>query len=217
MVPLAFRATDAPAGAVLRGVELYPRLPYSSGMGRRPALLLALAWACGGAETTEFPAGLEPLEASTAVPADTTGAQQLRGQRQALLGSWQASARRSPRSLDPRPRGWQNRRAARWSVTEDVEPSTAQLPVRNEVDDIVTVEFDVTWRHGAVEGTDTGPTTASRWKAWVQPSFRCSRVGRCAAGRPDVTELGSSSERRWCADRALVRDYYDSIVAVTYG
>ena len=51
------------------------------------------------------------------------------------------------------------RRVASWTVDPVEDPAyAASYVIHTESTEIITVDFDVTWRHGAVEGTNDAPT-----------------------------------------------------------
>jgi hypothetical protein len=62
------------------------------------------------------------------------------------------------------------------------------------VNNVVTLEWDVDWRHGIVEGTPAAPrVTASRWQKTMGSSaievIEGSLVLRAVEGQPNVTEV----------------------------
>lgn len=138
-------------------------------MGR--LLLVALAAASGGCsceEKTEFPPGLEPLEENRADPPvsqDEPFPEILSMTRGSDSYDW-VHARAYVHA--PIARTWEalrdyqvdvdDGRVDDWSVTVDVEEGyDYSYRIHNVANDIITVEFDITWRHGAVEGTVEEP------------------------------------------------------------
>lgn len=138
-----------------------------------PLLLLT---GCFGSETTVFPPGLEPLEAENRAewPAGSGYPETLslaegaydedldwvhaRGYLHAPLADVYAALRTPDVDVD-------RREVDSWTVTWDVEDYPTSYVIHNRVDDVITVEFDVTWRHAAVEGTESEPEkTAARWQ-----------------------------------------------------
>lgn len=137
---------------------------------RTTALLgLALSLAgCFGEEKTEFPPGLEPLEENTAeapTSNDEPYPEVLSMRRGRDDYDW-VHARAYVHA--PISRTWEalrdidvcvdDGRVDDWSVTWDVEEGyDYSYRIHNVAEDIVTVEFDITWRHGAAEGTRDDP------------------------------------------------------------
>ncbi|MBI2895830.1 MAG: hypothetical protein HYY06_19895 [Deltaproteobacteria bacterium] len=136
---------------------------------------------CFGNERTSFPEGLEPLEENVAeLPAPTdedptpeaisvaSGSNDdhiwvhARAYVDAPLErSWEAL--RNPDAVADR------RKVAEYSVVWDVEPEYPfSFRIHNVVDDIITVEFDVTWRQGLAAGTveDPGAVAIRYAKTW---------------------------------------------------
>ena len=133
-------------------------------MGRRLGWGLTLLCAgCFGNEKTTFPAGLEPLEDCIAEPPasqDEPYPEDISFARGTNPLDW-VHARAFVHA--PIARTWEalrdidvcvdNGRVDQWSVTYDVEEGyDYSYRIHNVSDDIITVEFDITWRHGAVEG-----------------------------------------------------------------
>ncbi len=145
--------------------------------GRAGLFWLALSTgACFGDEKTEFPPGLEPLEENRAAPPvsqDETYPQVLSFARGTGDFDW-VHARGYVHA--PISRTWEalrdidvcvdDGRVNDWSVTYDVEDGyDYSYRIHNVSEDIITVEFDITWRHGAVEGTIDDPElVAIRYK-----------------------------------------------------
>lgn len=137
----------------------------------RPALLASLALstvACFGDEKTEFPAGLEPLEENRAEPPasqDEPYPEILSVARgngdfdwvhaRAFVHAPLASTWEALRDIEV---CVDDGRVDDWSVTWDVEEGyDYSYRIHNVAEDIITVEFDITWRHGAVEGSVDDP------------------------------------------------------------
>ena len=156
-----------------------PRAP-TPGSPRARARLVVLAAAvcvagCFGEEQTPFPPGLEPLEAenlaafpepSEAQPhpeqlvmarsfapetVERTHSVHARGYvRAPLVDVWEALR-------DPDV-GADRRTFSEWSSTEGVEPDyDYSYVIHSVIENVITVEYDVTWRHGVVEGRLEAP------------------------------------------------------------
>lgn len=133
---------------------------------------------CFGEEITPFPPGLEPLETENLSPGPAardgepypeelvmvrsfapdivrTHAIHARGYLHAPLSVvWEAL-----RNPDV---GADRRTFASWSTTYDVEPAyDYSYVIHSVIVNVITVEYDVTWRHGVVEGTLEAPTLAA--------------------------------------------------------
>lgn len=138
---------------------------------RIPTSLLAavLLAGCFGSETTPFPEGLEPLEETNlAAPGDPDYPEELvmvRGMGAARTPSVHAIGYvRRPiadvwEGLRDPDVGADRRTFASWSATHDVEPEyDYSYVIHSVIENLITVEYDVTWRHGVVEGTLEEPT-----------------------------------------------------------
>lgn len=149
-------------------------------MIRRRLVLPVLAFlafglvGCGGEEATSFPPGLQPLEAVTVpLPPATPGDPhpevfntrvgehadyewaQGRGYLHAPL-SRVYEALRDPEVTTDR------RRVSEFTSTPDTEPEYPfSYRVNNVVRDIVTIEFDISWRLGPNDGSEATPTAVS--------------------------------------------------------
>jgi len=203
-------------------------------------LLALLLTACFGDERTKFPEGLEPLEESTAPAPDPTDSEEfpetlvlVDGHRDgfafvhghafvhaSLADTW--SAMRTPQAcVDARA-------VDRWSIIEVPleEPYDFTYKVHNEVDDVITVEFDITWRHGAVEGTVDAPelVVANYQKTWGTTFIDILRGSVVATAVDDqTTEITFVEHLKGSADagtmeiRSYLRDYYANILALSHG
>lgn len=140
-----------------------------------PSLVVATAmslcvWGCGGNEATEFPAGLEPLEENTA-PAPTgtmtdpfpeevvlVSGSAPRYEWVHLHGFIHAPLERVYDALSEPEACVDHRKVTRHTITLDTEPDyDRSFLTHNEVDDIITVEFDLNWRFGLVDGSNDRP------------------------------------------------------------
>ncbi|HJL17298.1 MAG TPA: hypothetical protein RMH99_16645 [Sandaracinaceae bacterium LLY-WYZ-13_1] len=201
-------------------------------------MLFALS-GCFGTEVTEFPDGLEPLEENDLEPpmgtADEPYPEEFvleampggrydtilgRGYIQAPLAQvWDAY--RTPAV------GADRRTSPEWSSTplDDPEYDESYL-VHHITYDIVTVEWDVTWRHGVVEGTAEMPeVVAIRWQKTdgstlintIEGSLVLRPVGD---GSVTEVELAYHAKATGAGTDTFVQymqDVYDDAVAVTHG
>lgn len=146
----------------------------SVGCGAPRASTLILLLSAGGAgcfgnEKTSFPPGLEPLEENRAEP---PASQDEPFPEDISLAHGNASnwdwAHGRAYVHAPLARTWEalrdidvcvdDGRVDRWSATTDVEEGyDYSFRIHNEADDIITVEFDITWRQSAVEGSVDDP------------------------------------------------------------
>lgn len=135
--------------------------------------------ACFGDEVTPFPPGLEPLEdCSAGFPEASGGDDSPQG---IQTDSGQDDDRRWASGcgfLDADvPTAWQaiqdadvvtdRRKATAWEVTDrDHEPEyDVSFRVYTEVDDILTVDYDIDWRQGVWEGEEDAPeSVVGRWQ-----------------------------------------------------
>jgi hypothetical protein len=128
------------------------------------AFLAAQAIGCFGNEVTEFPAGLEPLEDNTAPTVDSVEGDPYPEVISLVRGDapgwdWVHARGFVKAPLDEvydiitTPEVAVDERAvSRWSVTPDTEPDYERsFLLHNEVDNVITVMFDVNWRFGTVE------------------------------------------------------------------
>jgi hypothetical protein len=199
--------------------------------------LLTLLAGCFGNESTPFPPGLEPLEENRArrptadgdpypevlalVSGDTGDYAWGHGRafvKADLATTW--AAIRTPEVCVDR------RQVDEWTVVLDTEPEyDFSFRVHNLVDRLITVEFDVAWRHGAVDGTREAPVlTGGRWSK-VEGSttieiLRGSIVARAVA--EGVTEVEFEEHIKALIGgtehiESYLTDYFASIVAQAHG
>lgn len=134
-------------------------------------LLTALATACGGRETP-FEPGLEPLETlSLEAPADLEETfvlevaegddylwGHLRGYVHADLATVWAAYQEPDVVVD-------RRRVREWTPRFDVEEGyDFSMAIDQVVEDTVTVEYTLTWRHGAVGEVEAPEKVSMRWQ-----------------------------------------------------
>lgn len=188
---------------------------------------------------TEFPDGLEPLEENEVAPPEGTDADpypeefviesMAAGRYDTILGRgyiqgsladvW--AAYRTPAV------GADRRTSPEWSSTPgDAGEYDDVYVVHHIAHDIVTVEWDVTWRHGLVEGTAEEPElVAIRWQK-TDGSTLVSIIEGSLVLRP--TEDGSATEVELAYHASAtgastatyeryMRDVYDDAVAQTHG
>ncbi len=187
------------------------------GLGRAFALVSALVgMGCYSDIQSAFPPGLEPWEMTNVapLPAPRTGV---------MFPEEITFVRRTfahPSVSDPVPsvhaRAYIQRPiAAVWEAVRD--PQTGRDPTASDgfrvvawavdspryqftyrthitVTEFVTLEWDVDWRHGVIEGTSVAPVvTATRWQKTSGSSalevLEGSLVLRAVAGQPNVTEV----------------------------
>lgn len=201
-------------------------------------VLLGLAAGCGGDEVTVFPPGLQPFEAVTVpLPAATAadahpevfvtrhgeGADYEWAQGRGYVHAPVArvyEALRDPEVTTDR------RRVSSYSVTLDSEPEYPfSYRVHNVVRDIVTIEFDMSWRLGPSDASESAPSAVS---AVYQKTFGSSFIdvlrGDIVARRVDdgttdiemVRHIRSSGAGGPEAELYL-RDVYNSVLARVRG
>jgi hypothetical protein len=140
-------------------------------LGRCAAAGVGVFVGCGSNVPTTFPPGLEALEANTAPRVPAQGADRYpeaitfeRGKSDAF--DWVHARANVKASLT---RTWEalreplvcidRRRVDAWTITAGVEPEYPySFRIHHVVRDIVTVEFDLIWRHGPLEGPAGRPT-----------------------------------------------------------
>jgi hypothetical protein len=208
-----------------------------------PLLALVILSGCFDNVETAFPEGLEPWEdPNEAPPPEATESDpypeeivfvrdtyrransvHARAYVQADVAATFAAVRHPLAGADRRP-------AVTFTYELDVEPEYEHSHRSHlVVPDIVTVEFDLTWRSGVVEGTvvdgmEVPTITATRWQktsgttaiTTLEGSIVCRRV------TDDVTELqiqyhlnavGSGYE----TIESYLRGYFDSILLLAHG
>jgi hypothetical protein len=204
--------------------------------------LAASVLLCGCFDNVEtmFPPGLEPWESPNEAPAPAAVEGDLHPEQIVFLrkrwtgGAYSVHARsyvkadvftafaavRNPLA------GADRRPAVTFTWEENVEPEYVYSHRSHLViPDVVTVEFELTWHSGVVEGTEEAPTiTATRWqKTWgttaiplLEGSIVCRRV------TDDVTELEwqyhlNAFGSDWTTIEVYLSGYHDSIIALAHG
>lgn len=136
---------------------------------------LGLAMGCGSDEATPFSPGLQPLEVSTAPAPSATATDRypeviaVRSGRLSThewahgRGYIHAPIARVYEALRDPDVNVDRRRVTEFMTTPNSEPEYPfSYRVHNVVNDVVTVEFDVSYRLGPMSGTDSAPTAVSQ-------------------------------------------------------
>lgn len=169
------------------------------------ALCAAAMLGCQEDVVTQFPDGLTPIEANTATPPAATPTDEFPEVRSVLTGTDDAgswlhcyayvhapialvwTAFKDPAVVTDR------RNITSYTTALDVEAEyDVSYRVRLHIEDVVTIEFDLTWRESAVEGTVDAPT---RVVVAYQKTWGSSFVRRMAGTiellqiTPDVTQI----------------------------
>jgi hypothetical protein len=191
---------------------------------RATVLLLA---ACGGREVP-FPDGLEPLETNTAVfPEDEA---EILAFECGAAGDWDfchargfvhADVADTWDALKEPDVGVDRRRVEEWTVEHDVEDGyDVSYRVHTRVEDLVTVEYDLTWRQGAVDDD----IAAIRWQKTEGSSLVEVLEGSVVLEQQgDVTaveivqHLGTPAANDVENMQAYLEDLHRSVVAWTRG
>lgn len=140
------------------------------------SLLFALVLSgCFGAAETPFPPGLEPLEATHLAPAPEPRDGDAYPEEIVLVRAQSELVARTPAvhargfvrapiadvwaALRDPDVGADRRTFASWTVSQGVEEEyDFSYVIHSVIQNVITVEYDVTWRHGVVEGTVEAPT-----------------------------------------------------------
>lgn len=201
-----------------------------------PMLLgFTFLFACFGHRETEFPSGLEPFTDNVAVFPDAVSGElpedvdiqlgngdawdwaNARGYVRAPLSDVWAAVKNPDVGVD-------RRAVTDWTVTFDVEPEyDVSYDVHERVVDIVTVEYDLTWREGLVpSGRDD--LVVARWQktdgtsliSVLEGSVVLTPVEDGVTGVEIVEHLGTPQDDR---DRleAFFLDLFASIAAASHG
>lgn len=195
--------------------------------------------ACWGNEQTTFPEGLEPLSENTAPAPDPVGGDVhpevlniVRGEKPTYAWSHARGFVKAPlkdvwSAMRVRAVSVDRRKVARWSVTEDVEEGyDDSYRVHNEVESIIDVWFDLTWRHGAVLGTAEAPEQiAVRWQktdgtvfiAQLEGSMFAEEVADGVTELALIEHLEGSNGAGHEEIESFMRDYFASVVEVAHG
>jgi predicted small lipoprotein YifL len=118
------------------------------------------------------------------------------------------------------------RAVSEWTIEHDVETGyDFSYRVHNIVHDLITIDFDITWRHGVVQGSPSAPTVvAARYQKTAGSSVISLLTGSVIARRVDdrITAIEFIEHLRALATgpdiaERFIRDYYASIVARVHG
>ncbi len=183
--------------------------------------------ACGSKETV-FPAGLEPLGPNAAVfPVDASETLDLvvgaddafdwangRGNINAPLADVWVALKQPDTMVD-------RRAVDTWEVTFDVEPEyDVSYVVQTRVVDLVTIEYDLTWRQGEIDED----VVSARWQKTDGPSILELLEGSVVltAVDDDVTSVEIVEHLNTPADEnerltSFFTDLWASLVAASHG
>jgi len=198
---------------------------------------LPLLAACYGSEPTAFPGGLEPLSDNDASWPSDTSSRSLDMVTAQLDDYSTAHARGyAPGSLDEVYAAVSTvevcvdrREVDDWQVTEDTEPDyDVSFIISNTVNDLITVEYDVTWRHGPTEADEDNVITTygSRWQKTegstvieiLRGSIQLSEVESGIVGLEYIEELGSIQPDDDASRAAqYIEDHYADVLATLAG
>lgn len=203
------------------------------------ALALSLV-GCFGNEETEFPDGLEPLEENDLAPPEGTAEDPYpeefvvegrsersydvvlgRGYIQAPLAEVWAAYR------DPAVGADRRTTAGEWSPMTLEDPMyDFSYVIHHIARDIVTVEWDVTWRHGVVTGTVEEPeVVAMRWQKTngstlirvIEGSIVLRPVGDGSVTEVELAYHASATGASLDTYMRYMRDIYDDALATVRG
>lgn len=183
----------------------------------------------------EFPPGLEPLEENKAPAPEGSDEwpetlSMLSGEEEDYVWTHArayvqvAGAEVAAAVQDPEV-GVDRRRVVEFAVTWDVEPEyEVSYAVATTVDDVVTVQYDLTWRHGAV-GDDVW---ATRWQKTagtdlikiIEGSIVTTEVVHGVTELSIIEHIGAplaSNEDLLEDTEGYLTDFYASILAVSHG
>ncbi len=202
-------------------------------MRARGAIWMVWSVACGG--KTAFPPGLAPLEDNKA-PWPAEGSETL----QTIFGSEDGDESYTwghARGYVARPiaavyaslvkaRVSANRRSlTEYTVEKNLEDYPHSYALHNRVEDTITIEFTITWRHGALDGDEEAPEeVGSRWQK--TDGSDVIELQRGSVYTWAVDEQATALEivmhqRSWGEDRDILEtyldDYYDDIRSASHG
>jgi len=200
--------------------------------------LVALLGGCDSNEATVFPSGLEPLEECTASAPEPTDGELFPEKVNFTSGTKEEFSWVHGRGFvhAPLAKTWAamrepevcvNRREVdEWTVEHDVETGyDFSYRIHNVVHDIITVEFDVTWRQGAVSGTVEEPeVVGTRFQKTFGTTYIDLMAGSIVARAKDAetTEIELIEHLKATGKGPetplnTMRDYFDSVVALVHG
>ena len=205
-------------------------------------LSLGLAAAgCFSDVATPFPPGLEPLEDNLAPPPEPTAEERFpetlvmerrlapylpRTPAVHARGYVRAPVARVWAALREPDVGADRRTFSEWSTTYDVEPEyDYSYVIHSVIDNVIIVEYDVTWRHGVVEGTlETPRLVSARWQKTAGSSAIDDLQGSILLREvePGVTEIAIIEYLRAIASgheniESFLRDMFSELVILAHG
>lgn len=203
----------------------------------RPVFAFVIAATVGCSSKTAFPAGLSPLEDNKASwPADGEETLSTRFGEESDKDDgyhWGHARTYVQQPLDAvysalrKPRVNANRRSlAEYTVEWDIEPEYAHsYLLHNRVEDLISFEFDVTWRHGALDGSESAPReVGTRWQKTEGSDVIELQRGSVYtwAFSDDITALEIVVHQRSMGDDAsilvdYIDDMYADVLAASYG
>lgn len=194
--------------------------------------------ACTSPAAPTFPAGLDPLEADTAPAPAAQGSDRTPEALETSVGDGDGfayahatgfihaplarvfDAFRSPPTVVDR------RHVDRFDLTRDVEAGyDVSFRLHNTVHDIVTVEFDTTWREGVVQGSASAPdvvagraakTAGTAYIDLLEDSVVLTRVDPAVTRVELVRHIKSATAGSPEAEQYL-RDLWGSLRAAGHG
>ncbi len=203
------------------------------------AAMLAAVGSCGGNEITVFPPGLEPLERNTAsFPAgrpENQYPEELNLVSGEVPGMYFWTHARGYINV-PVARAWEalrepdvcvdRRQITEWMVTRDVEPGyDYSFRLHDIVRNVITIDFDMTWRSSSVEAGDGGPLsvalrfskTAGSTFITLSTAFILARHVNANTTSFDMVYHIKAFAQDVARTEAFVRDYFASAVAFAHG
>lgn len=201
-------------------------------------VFLGLAAGCGADEVTPFMPGLQPLEASTApAPAATATERypEVISVRSGRVSAYEwghgrayvrAPIARVYEALRDPEVNTDRRRVSEFMTTSNSEPEYPfSYRVHNVVNDVVTLEFDVSYRLGPLSGTDSAPTAVAQvYQKTFGSDFITLMRGSVVARQVDAetTEIEVVRHLRSIGTdtsdiEQFIRDMYTSLLARVRG
>ncbi len=187
---------------------------------------------CGAGTPAYFPPGLEMLEEVT-VDCPSSGLSVASGEKDEYAWTHGCGVVAAPvedvyAALQDTKVAVDQRSVVEWERTDDVEPDyDASFALWNVVEDIITVEFETTWRFGLLEQDEDLelPTeAAARYQMTVEPSVISLMRGSVRAvdqgdGTTHVEIIDHVKAMQGGTDitSLKVQDLYDDVVAHTNG
>jgi hypothetical protein len=194
---------------------------------------------CFGNEETTFPEGLEPLEENTLPPPMGTAADPFPeridlvgthgAQYDTIMGRGYVSAPLAETwaAYQNPAVGADRRTSPDWTSTPLDDPMyTASYVIHHVTTVVVTVEWDVTWRHGLVTGTADAPelvairfqkTDGSTLISLIEGSILLRPANDGAATEVELVYHASAASSGVPEYTEYMQDLYDDAVAVVHG